>query len=317
MENNKMQVDVVIPVYGPDEAFVTQLSRLARQTVQPERIIIMNTDSARWEQSGVEGKLIQLGIAPLCELHHVRRTQFDHGGTRNLGVSFSAAPYFILMTQDALPINEHLIENLLRPLEGAVQMSYARQIPYRGADPLERFSRHFNYPEQSRIKSISDLPKLGIKTYFASNVCAAYERSSFDRIGGFTERTIFNEDMIYAAALLRSGAKIAYASDALVRHSHHYTAVQQFHRNFDLAVSQAEHPEVFAGIRSEGEGFRMVRETAVWLKRRGMTAYLPALFLQSSAKYLGYLLGKNHRRLPEGVVKRCSMNRAYWEKPNE
>lgn len=77
-----------------------------------------------------------------------------------------------------------------------------------------------------------------------------------------------------------------------MRHSHHYTAVQQFHRNFDLAVSQAEHPEVFAGIRSEGEGFRMVRETAVWLKRRGMTAYLPALFLQSSAKYLGYLLGK-------------------------
>ena len=44
------------------------------------------------------------------------------------------------------------------------------------------------------------------------------------------------------------------ARDAQVVHSHNYCALQQFHRNFDLAVSQTMHPEVFGGIRSESEG---------------------------------------------------------------
>ena len=47
---------------------------------------------------------------------------------------------------------------------------------------------------------------------------------------------------------------IAYVADAKVIHSHNYNCTQQFKRNFDLAVSQADHPEVFGGIHSESEG---------------------------------------------------------------
>ena len=38
---------------------------------------------------------------------------------------------------------------------------------------------------------------------------------------------------------------IAYEAEARVLHSHNYTNMQQLRRNFDLGVSQAEHPEVF------------------------------------------------------------------------
>ena len=48
-------------------------------------------------------------------------------------------------------------------------------------------------------------------------------------------------------------------------HSHNLTPMQQFHRNFDLAVSQAEHPEIFAELKSEGEGIRLVKQTAKYL----------------------------------------------------
>lgn len=54
--------------------------------------------------------------------------------------------------------------------------------------------------------------------------------------------------MIYAAKAVEAGYSIAYAADAEVVHSHNYTNGQQFHRNFDLGVSQAEHPEVFGGV---------------------------------------------------------------------
>ena len=54
----------------------------------------------------------------------------------------------------------------------------------------------------------------------------------------------------------------AYVPDAKVIHSHNLTPMQQFHCNFDLAVSQAEHPEIFADLKSEGEGIRLVKQTA-------------------------------------------------------
>ena len=50
--------------------------------------------------------------------------------------------------------------------------------------------RNFNYPEQSKIKTKADLETLGIKTFFCSNVCAAYNRKIFDELGGFVKHTI-------------------------------------------------------------------------------------------------------------------------------
>ena len=92
------------------------------------------------------------------------------------------------------------------------------------------------------MKSKEDIEKLGIKTFFCSDVCAAYKRDIFDRLGGYPDHAIFNEDMIYAHKAIMAGYSIAYAADACVYHSHNYTGVQQFHRNFDMGVSQADHP---------------------------------------------------------------------------
>ena len=97
-------------------------------------------------------------------------------------------------------------------------------------------------------------------------------------------------------------------------HSHNYSGIQQFHRNFDLAVSQADHPEVFSGIRSEGEGIRMVKQTAAFLVKSGKAYLIPKLIYTSGCKYLGFLMGKRYRRLPHPVVLWCTMNKAYWGK---
>ncbi len=306
------EVDVIIPVYRPDERAFMLLNRLVRQTVRPRRIILMNTEKACWTAADGDRKVEEAGAAELCEIHHVTKEEFDHGATRNLGVSYSKAPYFVMMTQDAVPVDRYLLERLLAPMDGRVKMCYARQLPGKNADPIERYSRYFNYGPVSRIKDCSDLQELGIKTWFASNVCAAYERESFDRIGGFTDRTIFNEDMIYCAGLLEAGYAVRYCAEARVIHSHHYTGKQQLHRNFDLAVSQAEHPEVFSGIHSESEGMKMVRNTALWLRKQGRQDLIPELVWVSGCKYLGYRLGKNFRHLPMPLVKKLSMNKNYW-----
>lgn len=178
---------------------------------------------------------------------------------------------------------------------------------------MEQYTRQFNYPEESRVKWLADLPELGIKTFFCSNVCAMYRRELYLQLGGFVQKAIFNEDMIFAGELIQKGYGVAYAAEAKVVHSHNYSAIQQFHRNFDLAVSQADHPEVFAGIRSEGEGIRLVKKTAGWLCRQGKPWMVIQLVWQSGWKYLGYLLGKRYQKLPKWVIPRCTMNPKYWE----
>ena len=175
-------------------------------------------------------------------------------------------------------------------------------------------TRAFNYPAVSCVKSLDDLEKLGIKTFFCSNVCAAYRRDIYDELGGFTRHTIFNEDMIYASAAVRAGYSISYQADARVIHSHNYSNIKQLKRNFDLGVSQADHPEVFEGVKSESEGRKLAAAAWRYLKERGRLWRYPEFIVQCCFKYTGYLLGKHYRRLPRKCVLALTDNRAYWER---
>ncbi|MCD8082771.1 MAG: glycosyltransferase family 2 protein [Clostridiales bacterium] len=308
-----MTVDVLIPTYRPGRRFLRLLQMLERQTVKPERIIVMNTEKAYWNDERYR-KVRGL------EVRHVTKLAFDHGGTRNLAAWYSEADVMLFMTDDAVPQDEYLIERLLEGLSqtGAggetVAMAYARQLPAKGCRVIERFTRSFNYPEEPMVKTAADLPRLGIKTYFASNVCCAYRKDIFDQLEGFTAETIFNEDMIYAAGAIAAGYAIAYVPEARVIHSHNLSPMQQFRRNFDMAVSQADHPEVFEGVPSEGEGIRLVKQTMWYLLRTFRPWLIPSLILTSGMKYLGYRMGKRYRRLPRRVIRWCSMSPLYWEK---
>jgi len=123
-------------------------------------------------------------------------------------------------------------------------------------------------------------------------VCCAYDRETFDKLGGFIDKTDFNEDMMYASKLVRAGYSIKYCASAKVYHSHTYTAKQQFERNKQLAISQVQHPEYFGDVKSESEGVKLVTATAKALISRGRWYLLPELVFTSGAKYLGYRAGR-------------------------
>ena len=118
--------------------------------------------------------------------------------------------------------------------------------------------------------------------------------------------------MIYAAKVIQAGYKIAYSAEACVIHSHNYNCRQQFHRNFDLGVSQAQHQEIFAEVPSEGEGMKLVRKSAGYAWSLHRPDLLVKLFFQSAFKYMGYFLGKRYQKLPRSIILHCTMNREYW-----
>ena len=300
-------VDVMIPTYKPGQEFAELLPRLLEQTYPIRSIRVVNTGKKFWNPAWEQ-------LSDKIMVEHIRPSEFDHGGTIRAMADSSDADLLLFMTQDAMPYDnacvEHLVEKFSLP---HVKAAYARQLPRDDCRTLERFTRGFNYPEESDIKDAGDLPKLGVKTFFCSNVCAMYDRRTYEELGGFVESTLFNEDLIYAGHLVQAGYAIAYAADAKVWHWHNYTAKDQFKRYFDLAVSQVDAGGLFTQVKSESEGIRLVKMTLKHFIKKGQFYYIPKIITQNGAKYIGYRLGKNYKKLPKKWILKISLNLWYWK----
>ena len=173
-----MKTDIIIPTYRPGASLEELLKRLLQQELLPNRVIIMNTEEDLWDADRFE--VLFDGSPVGLTVQHLSREAFDHGGTRHRGILLSDADVCICMTQDAIPYDRKLTGKLVEAVSSSdrIAAAYARQLPAADCGPVERYTRQFNYPEQSRIKGKEDLEELGIKTYFCSNVCAATVRMS-------------------------------------------------------------------------------------------------------------------------------------------
>ncbi|HEY9127554.1 MAG TPA: glycosyltransferase [Acidobacteriaceae bacterium] len=256
-----------------------------------------------------------LAEAAGMEVHSIARSEFDHGGTRQSAIDLAPdAEVLIYLTQDAVLASPDSIRNLIRVFDDpTVGAAYGRQLPHHGAQPLEAHARLFNYPPRDAVRTLEDRKAIGFKAIFISNSFSAYRVAALQAVGGFPRDTIFGEDTITAARLLKAGWKIAYVAEAQVHHSHSYTWRQEFRRYFDIGVLHSrEHwlIEEFGG--ASGEGARFVRSELRYLWPRHWWL-IPSALIRTALKLVGYRLGKIESHLPIGLKRRISMNRGYWK----
>ncbi|MCR5209466.1 MAG: glycosyltransferase [Lachnospiraceae bacterium] len=309
---NDRTVDVLIPVYRPDDKLKQIIERLEKQDHPVSHIILINTGKQYFDDFFKNDGFLE-GFDNII-IHHITEEEFDHGATRRLAVSMSHADIFVCMTDDAVPRDRHLISRLIKPIvEGNATSAYARQLPGKTSSVYEAANRHFNYPAVSMIKGREDLKRLGIKTFFCSDVCAAYDRHVYDSLGGFENHMIFNEDMVYARHVIDAGHHIAYVAEAQVIHSHDYRAGLYFRRSFDMGVSQAMYPEVF-DVSSESEGMKLIKRTCTFYIRKKKFLLIPQMIFINGLKFLGYRLGKSYKKLPKRVILAATQNKVFWTK---
>ncbi len=240
---------------------------------------------------------------------------FDHGATRNLAAGHSKSSILLFMTQDALPLQNSMISALLRPLaDPGTALSYARQIAPEDTPLSEQFLRLANYPAEPATKTGADLPMLGIKTYFCSNACAAYNRKHFEALGGFPEPISANEDMLFAAKAIKAGLKIAYAADALVLHTHNYPPREKFKRYFDIGASLDNEPQIRSSRTTAQKGFSFLIDHLKFIRENGKYLLIPGALVEAIFKYLGFKTGSYHRSIPPKLKKYLGLNRQYWLK---
>ncbi len=301
-------VVVIIPIYKPDQKFCKLLDMLKKQRNIDFDVYIIDSGSNR---AGYEAHLKGLDY----QITKITPEIFNHGGTRRAAAQkYAMYPFLIYMTQDAVPADEFALSRLLEVFNDKnVGCAYGRQLPNHDAGVLGAHARLFNYPAESRVKSLSDAEKIGIKAAFISDTFAAYRTSALKEVGWFPENVILSEDTYVAAKMLVAGWKSVYCAEACVYHSHDYSIWQEFKRYFDTGVFHAREPWIRKQFgQAEGEGKRFVISEIRYVLCHA-PYLLPGACIRDAAKLLGYRLGLEEQNIPTILKHLISMNSTFWD----
>lgn len=247
-----------------------------------------------------------------AEVVIIPQREFNHGQTREFARRRLGTDVVVMLTQDAILEEPEAIEHLIAPIvTHTADVSYGRQLPKPGATLWEAFVRDYNYPAHPQLRRLGDVERYGVYTFFCSDSFAAYRQSALDAAGGF-DSAFTSEEYFAVARILLNGGAIAYTPEARVYHSHRYTLLQEFRRNFDTGYVRGERRWVkqYAG-RAERRGAEMTKALLRTVLRR-CPHHLPYVTAQTLAKLAGYRLGYHSQRLPLGVKRLLSGQPYHW-----
>ena len=300
MISSEKTISAVILCHKPTNKLVLNIDMLIEQTIKLKTILLICTDKDTLYvnlTNNFRKKLNKYIEDGLVKLKNITREEFNHGKTRNYAVNFLDSDYVLFMTDDAIAFDETLVFELLKPFsDEKMAVSYARQIPLKDANFVEKMVRNFNYPNFDIEKSKKTEEKLGIKNYFVSNACAMYNLKIFREVGGFTEDIPLNEDSIYSYNVINRGYKIKYLADAKVLHSHNFNLIEQFIRNYNIGKTQKIKKEIFDNIKSENEGFKLFKFGVKKCIKTHRFLDLMYFIIYCGFRYIGFFIGKNFTR---------------------
>lgn len=299
---------IIIPVRNGGERWREAAQALRGCVPTPSMVVVVDSSST----DGSDIFAAELGF----ELERIDPRSFNHGRTRQNAVDrfCKGHAFVVFLTHDAvIEGRESLIELLSAFDDPRTGAAYGRQLPHYNARPFARHSAAYLYPVDDNIRGLADAARYGIRTTHLSNSYAAYRLRALDECGGFPGALILGEDVHVALRMLQSGWTISYRATARVRHSHDYSLFQEMQRYFDYGVLHTQAPDLLRELGTpEWEGARFVTSELRYLAA-STPWLLPLVPMRNAAKYLGYRLGRNFKKLPNFVRRRLSMTRGYWD----
>ena len=223
----KILVTVVIPVCNGGSFLKKVVTSCLEQELDAEfEILIIDSSST-------DDCLNELPNDPRLRIHSIRRDEFGHGRTRNLGAKLARGHYVAFITQDAIPANRMWLLNLIAPLrkDPAVAAVFGSHMAHESHNQLlsHDLDQHFNrwifrsHRQSIELDTSRQNPDASLaqheRFYSDNNSCL---RKSIWKTIPFQD-VVYGEDQLWAKDVLCKGFKKAYASMAIVRHSHEFS----------------------------------------------------------------------------------------------
>lgn len=230
-----MDATIVIPTKNGGALFDKVLEKVfAQKTKYQYEVICVD--------SGSTDNTIEIIKKYPCRLYEILPQEFGHGKTRNYGAGKGNGEFIVFLTQDALPVDEFWLENLLNAmkLDENVAGGFGRHLPYPDCNVLDKrdINLHFKgFGETNTISWIEDKKRYEedeayrhfLAFFSDNNSClrrSVWEKYPYPEVN-------FSEDQIWMRKMIELGYKRVYCPDSVVYHSHNYPLKTYFKRYYD------------------------------------------------------------------------------------
>lgn len=226
------KASVVILTLNAGHAFEETLRAVFSQKTSFDfEILVLDSGSS----DGTVERAERLGAA----VHHTSSADFDHGATRDLGVSLSEGDYVALLVQDAVPLDDRWLASMVEVLEAdpSVAGVYGRQVPRPDSGPLARVLVE-NAPTSSHERRVQSAaravgflsPSERRDLALFDNVSSCLRRSAWQEVP--FGRAGFGEDLRWGKRTVEAGHKLVYEPRSAVFHSHERGPLYNLRRGY-------------------------------------------------------------------------------------
>jgi len=225
-------ISVAIPTRNAGNGFREVLDKIRIQIgVGEVEIVVVDSDSSDQTR--------EIAVNTGAKVYKIERKDFNHGGTRNFAISKTNGEVIALLTQDALPENEHWLYALVNAVldNPDVSGAYSRQIPQVNAPfwVRQQMEEHGVLSEEKRVQYLKEDDSFGamspmqrVQLCTFDNVSSAIRREAWEEHP--FPKVLFAEDIEWARGEIMRGHKLVYQPDSCVIHSHQPNPFQEFAR---------------------------------------------------------------------------------------
>jgi rhamnosyltransferase len=229
------KASVVIPTKNAGPLFESVLKQvLSQETNWPFEVLVVDSGSS-------DGTLAVIRKYPSVRLIEIKPSDFGHGKTRNFAVGETTGEFIAMITQDALPMDQHWLKEMIHAAEEDINIAgvFGRHIAHVDASLFTKYEleQHFlgflrqpvvNLDDPVRYKQDQGYRQF---LYFFSDNNALIRRAVWEKIP--YPEVDFAEDQAWARLIIEAGYRKAYAHHAVVAHSHNYGLIERLQRSFD------------------------------------------------------------------------------------
>ncbi len=317
---------MIIPVKNGGERFRHVLDAVMNQvTAWPFDCGVLDSGSH-------DGSLEYARQKPGVWVLEIPPHEFGHGKTRNLGIQQAKGEYVAVITHDALPADEHWLQNLADAMEMAPDVAgvFGRHLAYPDARPStrEELIAHFSGFGTTNTIFRLEAPERYAREegyrqflHFFSDNNACLKKSIWEKYP--YPDVDFAEDQLWAKTIIEAGYAKVYAPEAAVFHSHDFGVMETGQRAYDEARA-FRRLFGYVLVPSLGHAWRswiyLCRRNIAWTRRAPIprteklkhVLEVPAL---AAAKMLGLYLGERENHLPHWLRQRASRDKSLQTHP--